>query len=107
MGSINAHHTSVAIASMQALREALAQDLAEIENLIQESESPEEFSSTRLDLEEEDLQVYYIARAALFSGLASINEVLGWIHLMAEKDAEGNEPEAVRSLPVIPVWSIN
>jgi hypothetical protein len=53
------------------------------------------------------MKVYCVARAALYSGLASINEVLGWVHLMAEKDAEGNVSEAVKMLPTVAVFSIH
>lgn len=56
---------------------------------------------------EEEVKLCYVARTALFSALASINEVFGWVHLMAEKDSEGNVTEVIRSLPTVPVFSIH
>lgn len=93
-----------AVSSMQALRAVLNEDLEDIENRIQElAQSALATSESGVS----EMQVYYVARAALYSGLASINEVLGWVHLMAAKDAEGNVAEVVKSLPTVPVFSIH
>ncbi|HJW57475.1 MAG TPA: hypothetical protein VJ577_19605 [Burkholderiaceae bacterium] len=95
---------SDAVSSMQVLREELTEDLDDIENRIHElAQSPLATSDSGIS----DMQVYCIARAALYSGLASINEVLGWVRLMAEKDSEGNMAEVVKSLPTVAVFSIH
>ncbi len=95
---------SDAVSSMQALRESLATELDEIEGRIHDlSESPLATTSTVVS----DLRVYYVARAALYSGLASINEVLGWVRLMAATDSEGNTADVVKSLPTVPVFSVH
>ena len=93
-----------AVSSMQALREELAEDLDDIENCIHElAQSPLATSDSGTN----DMRVYCVARAALYSGLASINEVLGWVRLMAAKDSEGNTVEVVKSLPTVPVFLIH
>jgi len=95
---------SDAVSSMQALREELAEDLDDIENRIHElAQSPLATSDSGIN----DMRVYCVARAALYSGLASINEVLGWVRLMAAKDSDGNIAEVVKSLPTVPVFSIH
>jgi hypothetical protein len=96
--------TTDAVSSMQALRELLTEDLDDIESRIRE------LAQSSLATSQEaisEMQVYYVARAALYSGLASINEVLGWVHFVAAKDAEGNVAEVVKSLPTVPVFSIH
>lgn len=96
--------TSDAVSSMQALRVALTEELDDIENRIHElAQSP--LATT--DSGTSEMEVYYVARAALYSGLASINEVLGWVRLMAEPDSEGNVAEVVTSLPTVPMFSIH
>ena len=93
-----------AVSSMQALREELSEDLDDIENRIDAlAQSPLASSDSGIN----EMQVYCVARAALYSGLASINEVLGWVRLMAAKDSEGNVAEIVKSLPTVPVFSIH
>jgi hypothetical protein len=93
-----------AVSSMQALRTVLADDLDDIEHRIHElAHSPLAASENGIS----EMGVYYVARAALYSGLASINEVLGWVHLVAAKDAEGNVADVVKSLPIVPVFSIH
>jgi hypothetical protein len=95
---------SDAVSSMQTLRTGLTEELDDIENRIHElAQSPLATS----DSGSSEMQVYYVARAALYSGLASINEVLGWVRLMAGQDSEGNVAEVVRSLPTVPVFSIH
>jgi hypothetical protein len=96
--------TTDAVSSMQALRAALTEELDDVESRIQElAQSSSATSESGIS----EMQVYYVARAALYGGLASINEVLGWVHLMAAKDAEGNVAEVVKSLPTVPVFSIH
>lgn len=93
-----------AVSSMQALRDELSEELDDIQKRIHElAQSP----LAKSDVGISDMQVYCVARAALYSGLASINEVLGWVRLMAAKDAEGNVSEVVKSLPTVPVFSIH
>jgi hypothetical protein len=96
--------TNDAVSSMRALRIALTEDLDDIEMRIHElAQSPLAGSESGMN----DMQVYYVARAALYSGLASINEVLGWVRLIAAKDAEGNVAEVVKSIPTVPSFSIH
>jgi hypothetical protein len=104
MERIDLCDASDAVSSMQALRMGLTEDLDDIENRIHElAQSPLATSDSGIS----EMQVYYVARAALYSGLASINEVLGWVRLMAVKDTEGNVAEVVKSLPTVPVFSIH
>jgi len=93
-----------AVSSMQALRTALMDDLDDIENRIHELAQYRDATS---DSGASEMQIYYVARAALYSGLASINEVLGWVRLITAKDSEGNVAEIVKSLPTVPVFSIH
>jgi hypothetical protein len=95
---------SDAVSGMQALRMELTGELDEIENRIHELAQS---SLATTDSGISDMQVYCVARAALYSGLASINEVLGWVRMMATKNAEGNVAEVVKSLPTVPVFSIH
>lgn len=104
MERIDLCDASDAVSSMHALRDGLTEDLDDIENRIQALvQSPLATSESGVS----EMQVYSVARAALYSGLASINEVLGWVRLMAAKDAEGNVAEVVRSLPTVQVFSIH
>jgi len=93
-----------AVSSMQALRDKLNRDLEDIEMRMHELAQS---SLADSDVGISEMQVYCVARAALYSGLASINEVLGWVRLMAAKDSEGNVSEVVKSLPTVPVFSIH
>src|SRR5437762_931498 len=93
-----------AVSSMQSLRLAMTADLDDIESRIEAlADSPLADSETGID----EMAVYYVMRASLYSGLASINEVLGWVQLMTEKDSEGNLSDTVKSLPSVPVFSIH
>jgi len=95
---------SNAVSSMQALRTEMTGDLDDIENRIRElAQSPLASSVCGID----EMRIYCVARAALYSGLASINEVLGWVRLLTEKDSEGNVAEVVKSLPTVAVFSIH
>src|SRR6185312_15988466 len=63
---------SNAVSSMQALRTEMTGDLDDIENRIRElAQSPLASSVCGID----EMRIYCVARAALYSGLASINEV--------------------------------
>lgn len=97
-------NASDAVSSMQALRDELVEELDDIEDRIH---ALAQSSPPRSDSGNSEMEVYYVARAALYSGLASINEVLGWVRLMTVKDAEGNVAEVVKSLPTVPVFSIH
>jgi hypothetical protein len=104
MEKIDIRHADAAMSSMQALHSAMTLDLGDIEQRMETlAESPTAHSAFGI----EEMSVYYVARAALYSGLASINEILGWVHLMTEKDSEGNVSDAVKSLPTVPVFSIH
>jgi hypothetical protein len=93
-----------AVSSMQALYSALTEDLDDIENRMHELEqSSLATSASGID----EMKVFHVARAALYSGLASINEVLGWVRLMAEKDSEGEIAEVVKSLPTVSAFSFH
>lgn len=95
---------SNAVSGMQALRTEMTDDLDDIENRIRElAQSPLASSVCGID----EMRVYCVAHAALYSGLASINEVLGWVRLLTKKDSEGNVAEVVKSLPTVAVFSIH
>lgn len=104
MDKMDLCNASDAVSSMQALRAALTEELDDIENRIHELAQS---SLATSESGTSDMQVYCVARAALYSGLASINEVLGWVRLMAAQDSEGNVAEVVRSLPTVPVFSVH
>ncbi len=104
MENMNLSDVSDAVSGMQALRDGLTAELDEIEDRINElAHSSLATSSSGMG----DLRVYHVARAALYSGLASINEVLGWVRLMAAKDSDGNMATVVKSLPTVPVVSLH
>jgi hypothetical protein len=93
-----------AVTGMLALRAVLTEELDNVETSIQAIADSEH---ARSDASREELSVCFVARAALYSGLAGINELLGWINLLTEKDAEGNAFDMTRLLPAMPAWSIN
>ncbi len=95
---------SDAVSSMHALRVELTEDLDDIENRMHELAQS---SMATSDSGNNEMQVYWVARAALYSGLASINEVLGWVRLMAAKNSDGNVAEVVKTLPTVAVFSIH
>ncbi|MDQ9169560.1 hypothetical protein Q8A64_03955 [Oxalobacteraceae bacterium R-40] len=93
-----------AITGMLALRAVLTDELDNVEISIQgivESDHP------RSQTTREELNMFFVARAALYSGLAGINELLSWVNLLTEKDAEGNAFEMTKLLPAMPAWSLN
>ncbi|MFS2017698.1 hypothetical protein ACEN88_14080 [Massilia sp. CT11-108] len=85
-----------AVAAIEALHDALACDLEELETriralghsvlLVPEPGNPE-------------VSEFFEARASLHSGLASIAEVLAWIQLKTEEDPEGEVATALQPLP--------
>ena len=104
MDTIDLCDAGDAMSSMQALRSAMTVELEDVENCMQElSNSSDANSDDAID----EMAVYCAARTALYSGLASINEVLSWVHLMTEKGPDGNTAEVVRSLPTIQTFSIH
>jgi len=104
MEKIDIRDTDAAMSSMQALHSAMTLELDHVEQRMDTlAESPTAQSVSSI----EEMSVYYVARAALYSGLASINEILGWVHLMTEKDSEGNISDAVKALPTLQVFSIH
>lgn len=88
----------------QVLRDALTVELADVENQIFELVWS---NSAKSDDVLNDLRVYHVAKVALYSGLASINEALGWVRLMAEKGSDGNTAEVGKSLPSISLFSLH
>lgn len=93
-----------AVTGMLALRAVLTEELDNIETSIQEISDSDHVDS---DSSRSELNVFFVARAALYSGLAGINELLSWINLLTEKDAEGNAFEMTKLLPAMPAWSLN
>ena len=100
MGILSVTDTDDAISGMFALREVLAEDLLDVEGRLVELEHS---TTPMTEAKREEVLVYQTARTALLSGLASVDEVLGWVHLVAEKDADGNELDSVTSLPHLSV----
>lgn len=105
MGSINNSEAEEAVSSMKALQFALTEELEDIESRIDALAKDDLPFSPNEAVEE--LKICCVARAALFGALASINEVLGWVHLMAERDSNGNVTEVIRALPIVPAFSIH
>jgi hypothetical protein len=98
MEKMSIHDTDDAVTSVSALREVLTAELTAIERLMQRVDR-----STPSDRTETDdlIETYCRIRTSLLSGLASVDEVLGWVRVLAPKDAEGNEMDSVRSLPYV------
>jgi hypothetical protein len=106
MQKMRVKDTDDAVAGVTALREILVSELATIDRLIKKCEHgslAKRTKSAPSGGEEQDqiLATYQRVRTSLLSGLASIDEVLGWVHMLAEKDPEGNELDCVRSLPQV------
>jgi len=100
MGNLSVRDTDDAVSGIIALQEILSTDLHDVESNLRRIERA---SATGAAAGADEVMVYRTARTALLSGLASIHEVLGWVHLMAEKDPEGNDLDCVRSLPEVTV----
>jgi hypothetical protein len=105
MGSINNSEAEEAVSGMKALQSALTEELEDIESRI--DALGDDSLCLSPDETEEEVKICYVARAALFSALAGINEVLGWVHLMAERDSNGNVADVITALPIVPVFSIH
>lgn len=103
MATLKIHHAVDAVAGMQALHNVLSEDLSQIEASIQELDLSRSKSKSKSD----DLDTHLRIRAALHGGIASINEVLGWVRLMTERDIDGNEYHTVYALPDVPVTAMN
>lgn len=99
MEKMRVRHTDDAVSGVTALREILAVELASIETLIGIA------AQTGSDQEEDRiiLEAYSRLRTSLISGIISADEVLGWVHALAERDPDGNELECVKHLPHINV----
>jgi hypothetical protein len=98
MEKMSIHDTDDAVTSVTALREVLASELTAIERMVQRVDR----SSTSGDTDKDNLiETYCRIRTSLLSGLASVDEVLGWVRVLAPKDAAGNEMDCVRSLPYV------
>ncbi|MEN3295575.1 MAG: hypothetical protein V7642_4828 [Burkholderiales bacterium] len=97
MEKMSIHDTDDAVTSVTALREVLSAELTAIERLVQKVDH----SSAKNNAGQPDdlIETYRRVRTSLLSGLASVDEVLGWVRVLAPKDADGNEMDSVRSLP--------
>ena len=103
MPILKIHQAVDLVSGMQALHEVLSEDLLQVETSIQYLQS----SSRGRTSDADDLDTYLRARAALHGGLASINDVLGWIRLAAEKDENGDEYRVMWPLPEVPISPMN
>ncbi len=104
MATLSVLHVADAVSSMRALQKLLSDELSDLEGQMQEyfeCESPSAHDATK----EQD--TYFLARAAIYGCMASITDVLGWVNLMAERDAQGNGIVSLQSLPEVPISSIN
>jgi hypothetical protein len=98
MEKMSIHDTDDAVTSVTALREVLSAELTSIERMVQRVDR----TSMNSNGEEDNLmESYSRIRTSLLSGLASVDEVLGWVRVLAPKDADGNEMDCVRSLPYV------
>jgi hypothetical protein len=97
MERMTVHDTDDAVTSVTALREVLYAELSTIERMVRKvTNSPD--AADRGDTDE-IIETYQSLRTSLLSGIASVDEVLGWVRVLAPKDPEGNELDCVRSLP--------
>lgn len=96
--------TDDAVSGVTALRQLLTSELGTVERLIRRADKvPASGTEEARELRD----TYDRVRTSLLSGLASVDEVLGWVHMLAEKDSDGNELESVRSLPYVNVLPRN
>lgn len=101
MEKMTVQETDDAVSGVLALRKALDSELSTIERLIQRVDrnpGPSAAMETA-----EVLETYRRVRTILLSALASADEVLGWVRVLAVRDPEGNELDCVRSLPMVSV----
>lgn len=103
MEKMRVRHTDDAVSGVSALREILVNELANIENLIALCNE----SDAGIETDPLILEAYQRLRTSLISGIVSADEVLGWVHALAEKDPEGNELECVQRLPFVNVQPTN
>jgi hypothetical protein len=104
MRKMDIANATEAVTGMFALRAVLTEELDHVETSIREIADSEH---ARSDAAREELSVFFVARAALYSGLAGINELLSWINLLTEKDEQGKAFDMTRLLPAMPAWSLN
>lgn len=102
MATLKIQHAVDAVSSMQALHDALSEDLSHIEACIQELGS-----ASLKTAPSDELATHFRVRSALYGGMASINDVLGWVRLMTEKDINGDEYRTMWPLPNVPVTAMN
>ena len=96
--------TDDAVSGVMALRQVLSSELGTIERLIRRADRTPAAGNEEA---QELMDTYDRVRTSLLSGLASVDEVLGWVHMLAEKDSDGNELECVRTLPYVNVLPRN
>ncbi|MGO4477431.1 hypothetical protein AB4Z32_14380 [Massilia sp. 2TAF26] len=98
------YDTDDAVAALHALHSALADDLEELEARI----SALDPSLAAVALQERHQMANLVeARTALYSGLASIEEVLGWVQWKTEEDPEGDVAVAMQPLPTLRGYSVH
>jgi hypothetical protein len=98
------YDTDDAVAALHALHSALADDLEELEVRIAALDP----SLAAVALQETHQMAKFVeARTALYSGLASIEEVLGWIQWKTEEDPEGDVAVAMQPLPTLRGYSVH
>jgi hypothetical protein len=97
MERMSVHDTDDAVTSVTALREVLYSELSTIERMVKKVNTAPD-ADGRADAKE-IIETYQRLRTSLLSGIASVDEVLGWVRVLAPKDPEGNELDCVRSLP--------
>jgi hypothetical protein len=105
MERLRIHDTDDAVSGLMALRKVLSVELGKIEKLTEEGETfvtIDALDETAFSVEE-CKQI----RAAILSALASVDELFGWVRLLAEKDVEGNDLECTRSLPEVNIATRN
>lgn len=102
MKTLSVRDTDDAVSSLSALQDVLSSELAALESRIQTMESGANDNTGGEGLSEQKL-----TRTVLLSGLTSIEEVMGWVRLVASKDPEGNDLDCVQSLPELSVVHTN
>lgn len=103
MATLKIENAVDAVTGMQALHDVLLNELSHIEDCIQELDAAKPAVAGSSD----DHDTHLRARAALYGGIASINDVLGWVRLMTERDLNGDEFRALWPLPNVPVSAMN
>lgn len=101
MEKMRVNDTDDAVSGVLALREILCSELVIVERLINRTDQT--LAREKNDETEQILETYERVRTGLLSGLASVDEVLGWVRMLAPTDPDGNELDCVRSLPHVNV----